>query len=247
MSLINLFKLEKMHIEAYKKVERGFADKASPSKLELMFNPASFDEEHAVAYEAETRRAINSSAKPAKYAYSPPVKLKLVFVLDDTGVNYYFKLQHLFAASVRKQIETFKKLCWSMDGDTHEPHFLILRWGKFAFNCRLEKLGITYKLFDKAGDPLRAELAVEFIKDESAATIARAEGKNSPDLTHVRIVKSGDTLPLLCKEIYGSSSHYLQVARDNGLDDFRSLTPGQQLSFPPLRDDAGEQAGRVAP
>jgi Contractile injection system tube protein len=244
MSLINLFKLEKMRIEAYKKVGRGIADKASPGKLELMFNPATYDEEHAVAYEAETRRGINSSAKPAKYTYTPPVRLKLVFVLDGTGVDYYFKLQHLVAGdSVAKQIDTFKKLCWRMNGDTHEPHFLVLRWGKLAVNCRLEKLSITYKLFDKAGDPLRAELAAEFIRDDSAATIARAEGKSSPDLTHVRIVKSGDTLPLLCKEIYGSSMHYLQVARDNGLDDFRGLTPGQRLSFPPLREAAGDAAG----
>ena len=244
MALINLFKLEKMRIEAYKKVERRIADKASPARLDLMFNPASFDEEHAIAYQGESRRAINSSATPAKYTYTPPVKLKLVFVFDGTGVDHYFKLQHLLVgASVGKQIDTFKKLCWNMDGAAHEPHFLILRWGKFAFNCRLEKLGITYKLFDKSGDPLRAEMAVDFIKDDSAATIVRAEAKSSPDLTHVRIVKSGDTLPLLCKEIYGSSSHYLQVARDNGLDDFRGLTPGQRLSFPPLREDAGHQAG----
>ena len=240
--MINLVKLEKMRIEAYKKVERRLADKASPAKLELMFNPASFDEEHAISYQGESRRAINSSAVPAKYTYTPPVKLQLVFVLDGTGVDHYFKLQHLLAsASVGKQIETFKKLCWKMNGATHEPHFLILRWGKLAINCRLEKLDITYKLFDKAGDPLRAELAVEFIRDDSAATIARAEGKNSPDLTHVRIVKSGDTLPLLCKEIYGSSAHYLQVARDNGLDDFRGLTPGQRLSFAPLGEDTGDE------
>ena len=242
MGLFNL-KLEKMRIEAYKKVGRSIADKATPARLELMFNPASFDEEHALNYQGATRRSINSSATPAKYTYTPPVKLKLVFVLDGTGVDHYFKFQHLRAgASVSKQIETFKKLCWHMNGATHEPHFLILRWGRLAINCRLEKLGITYKLFDKGGDPLRAELAVEFLRDDSAATIARAEGKSSPDLTHVRIVKSGDTLPLLCKEIYGSSMHYLQVARDNALDDFRSLTPGQRLSFPPLREDADAEA-----
>ena len=246
MGLINLFKLEKMRIEAYKQVERRIADRASPAKLELMFNPASFDEQHAIGYQGESRRAINSSATPAKYTYTPPVKLKLLFVLDGTGVDHYFKLQHLLTgASVSKQIETFKKLCWNMDGATHEPHFLILRWGKFAFNCRLENLSIAYKLFDKSGDPLRAEMAVELIKDASAATIARAEAKSSPDLTHVRIVKSGDTLPLLCKEIYGSSMHYLQVARDNALDDFRSLTPGQRLSFPPLREDADDEAGAL--
>lgn len=239
MALINLFKLEKMRIEAYKKVERRRADQASPDKLDLMFNPASFDEEHSIAYQGESRRAINSSATPAKYTYTPPVKLSLVFVLDGTGVDHYFKLQHLAAgASVRKQIDTFKKLCWNMNSAEHEPQFLTLRWGKFAFNCRLEKLGISYTLFDKGGDPLRAELAVDFIKDDSAATIVRAEAKSSPDLTHVRVVQSGDTLPLLCKQIYGSSAHYLTVARDNGLDDFRDLQPGQRLSFAPLRASA---------
>ena len=47
-------------------------------------------------------------------------------------------------------------------------------------------------------------------------------------------MKSGDTLPLLCKEIYGSSAHYLRVAADNRLDDFRNLVPGQTLYFAPL-------------
>ena len=60
------------------------------------------------------------------------------------------------------------------------------------------------------------------------------ENKTSPDLSHSRIVKSGDTLPLLSKEIYGSAVHYLRVAQANGLDNFRSLTPGQQIVFPPL-------------
>jgi nucleoid-associated protein YgaU len=53
-------------------------------------------------------------------------------------------------------------------------------------------------------------------------------------LTHSRIVKSGDTLPLLSKEIYGNSAYYLQLAQANNLDDFRNLQPGQEIFFPPL-------------
>jgi nucleoid-associated protein YgaU len=60
------------------------------------------------------------------------------------------------------------------------------------------------------------------------------ENKSSPDLTHVRVVKAGDTLPLLTKAIYGSSRDYLRVAEHNGLDNFRDLTPGRRLVFPPL-------------
>lgn len=237
---INLFKLEKMQIEAFSSVDRK-----SPAlaKIEVMFNPASFAESHAIGYAAERRRAINSPAAPASYTYTPPVKLSLTLILDGTGVNYYFKAQHLVdvlrgKASVRKQIEIFKKHCWRMNGAAHQPNFLVIRWGRFGFNCRLAKLDISYKLFDKSGDPLRAELAVEFVKDDSAKTIVREAAKSSPDLTHVRIVKSGDTLPLLCSEIYGAPGHYLRVARDNGLDDFRNLRPGQRLHFAPLPDDA---------
>ena len=50
----------------------------------------------------------------------------------------------------------------------------------------------------------------------------------------VRHRQSGDTLPLLTKQIYGSPAAYLDVARFNGLDDFRTLTPGKEILFPPL-------------
>ena len=244
MALINLFKLEKMSIEAYTKVGRGVADKAIPARMELSFNPASLEESHAIGYQGATRRAINSPAAEASYTYTPPTKLALTFVLDGTGVDYYFKAQQLLAgATVARQIATFKKMCWAMNGKVHQPNFLVLSWGRFVFACRLETLGITYTLFDKGGNPLRAELKVQFVKDASAATILREAAKSSPDLTHVRTVQAGDTLPLLCQEIYGSPVHYLRVARANDLDDFRNLQPGQRLAFAPLADDDGGDGG----
>jgi len=47
-------------------------------------------------------------------------------------------------------------------------------------------------------------------------------------------VRDGDTLPLLCERIYGDSRYYMAVARFNGLRQFRALTPGMALHFPPL-------------
>ena len=57
---------------------------------------------------------------------------------------------------------------------------------------------------------------------------------HSADLTHVRLVKAGDTLPRLCDEIYGEPRMYLEVARANDLDHFRALQPGMRIAFPPL-------------
>ncbi len=240
MSLLNLFKLEKLRIEAYTDVERS--KPADPPHMTVMFNPTSFQERHANAYQAPHRQAINSPGRPALYGYTPPGDLSFQFILDGTGVNFSGaeKLARVLSGeSVKKQIAKFKKLCLEMNGDIHQPNFLKISWGDFKFSCRLMSLDITYKLFDEAGDPIRAELAVKFVKDKSAKTILLEAGKNSPDLTHVRTVKSGDTLPLLCKEIYGSSAHYLRVARDNDLDDFRNLIPGQKLKFPPLESREG--------
>jgi nucleoid-associated protein YgaU len=50
----------------------------------------------------------------------------------------------------------------------------------------------------------------------------------------VRIVKEGDTLPSMVYKIYGDYKYYLEVAKVNGLNDFRNLQPGKQIFFPPF-------------
>ncbi|MDT7836291.1 CIS tube protein [Aquabacterium sp. OR-4] len=245
MGLPSLFKLEKLRIEAYRDVDRG--KPADPPRMEVMFNPTSLERSHEVAYDSATLQGLNTPGRPARYAYTPPGKLGLKLVFDGTGVDRIGLSAMLDPPSVRKDIARFEKLCLRMNGDIHEPHFLRVRWGEFSFDCRLKKLDIRYTLFDESGDPLRAELDVQLVEDKSAKKIFREAGKNSPDLTHARVVKAGDTLPLLCHEIYGSSRHYLKVARDNGLDDFRVLAPGMTLLFKPLLPAAGAGgAGRTA-
>jgi nucleoid-associated protein YgaU len=63
---------------------------------------------------------------------------------------------------------------------------------------------------------------------------AAKENKSSPDLTHVRVAKAGDTLPNMCHEIYGDPAFYFRIAEWNGLGNFRSLQPGTRIEFPPL-------------
>jgi hypothetical protein len=241
VSLLKLFKLEKLTIEAYTDEDRKTP--ADPASFEVLFNPATYKRTHAIAYESARRQAINSPGKPARYAYTPPAEVSFQLVLDGTGVHTFgvaSLIQALAGRSVKKDIATFEKLCLTLNGSIHQPNFLKIQWGDFVFSGRLKTLDITYKLLDEAGDPIRAELDVAFVEDKSAKLIFREAGKQSPDLTHIRVVKSGDTLPLLCKEVYGSSAYYLRVAADNGLDDFRRLVPGQTLHFAPLTGREGK-------
>lgn len=225
MAPSDLFKLEKLKIIVY-----DSADRQRPTAtFELMFNPESYSLSYKNVY--STRQGTNTSGRAADYVSGKPTQFSLKIIIDGTGVT---EIGLAPRVDVQAQVDRFLKLAAHMDGNIHEPRFLAVQWGKFTFPCRLVQTQITYTLFDNGGLPLRAELDTVFIQDQPDAARLRAEGKNSPDLTHVRIVQAHQTLPLLCKEIYGSPGYYLQVAQYNGLDNFRNLLPGQRLVFPPL-------------
>jgi LysM repeat protein len=227
MALKNLFKLEKLKIEAYKNRKRT----DSLGTFEAMFNPSSFRQKYEILY--GKKQVMNSTGKEAKYAYSKPTDLNLKLILDGTGVHEMGILR-LRQKKVSERVEEFLKLTFEMQGQKHEPSYLKVKWGGLKFECRLGHVEINYTSFDRDGTALRAELDVNLIADEEVKKRLRKEKKSSPDLTHSRIVKSGDTLPLLSKEVYGDSAYYLRVAQANNLDDFRNLQAGQEIFFPPL-------------
>jgi hypothetical protein len=240
MALKNPFKLEKLKIEVYGNRRRmGLPQKS----LQVMFNPHSFSMAHNNVF--QKLQGMNTSGRSARYSYSQSDKLSLDFVFDGTGVSDVGLIALLGKGtpSVAKQIDEFLEACFYLDGKIHEPKFLKIQWGDGPlknFHCRLESVNIEYTSFEKSGAPLRANLKTEFVEDLDPTKRNKKDRKSSPDLSHVRIVKPGDTLPLLCKEIYGSPVHYLRVAQANDLDDFRDLTPGQELTFPPL--EGGEKS-----
>jgi nucleoid-associated protein YgaU len=98
----------------------------------------------------------------------------------------------------------------------------------------MEALKVNYTLFKPSGEPLRAKMDLTFTAYKSTEEVFREASLESPDLTHLVEVKAGDTLPMLCYQIYKDSSYYLAVARLNQLNNFRQLQPGQLLRFPPL-------------
>jgi hypothetical protein len=126
-----------------------------------------------------------------------------------------------------------------MNGDIHQPAFLKISWGNMLwrgghFDCRLASLDIVYSLFNRNGEPLRAQLNTKFIEDLSVKKRLAIENKNSPDLTHTRIIEDGTNLPLWSNRIYNDPLLYIEIARANKLDHFRSLKPGSEIIFPPI-------------
>jgi hypothetical protein len=230
MALDNLFKLVKLKIEAYSDVERS---NPVGKPFEAMFNPESFSRSLCIAYGKD--QAINTSSKELAYLRNEPEDFLIKLVLDGTRVNEMGGVNQ--TETVSDSVEKLLNLTYYMNGDIHEPHYIKIKWGDLSLDCRLKNININYTSFDRGGHPLRAEIDLSLISDEKPEKRLRRENKKSSDLTHSRIVIAGDTLPLLTKQIYGSSTHYLWVAQFNQLDDFRNLKLGQKLYFPPLTQE----------
>lgn len=137
-----------------------------------------------------------------------------------------------------QRVESFLGVAFRYEGEIHRPSYLRVQWGDLwggkGFDCRLVSADVTYTRFGRDGKPLRATLSVVLKSDATWEAQLRQNNPSSPDLTHGHLVQAGDTLPLLAERVYGSASHALFLARENGLDDLRFLEPGTELAFPPL-------------
>lgn len=213
--------MQKLTITAYKDEKFTTTPIGSYS---LQINPESYTHNHTASY--NPAQSTDTAGTTTQYDTIKPETVSFSFYLDGTGVVSDLKL--------RDSIKEFKQLVYQYNGKIHSPNYLLLVWGSLSFKCRLTKLDIEYTLFDPDGMPLRAKLTPSFEQFLSADDLAKISNKNSPDMTHLRYAGAGDSLPSMCHRIYGDSRHYLMVANQNGLTDFRHLKPGQPIVFPPL-------------
>jgi hypothetical protein len=215
--------LKRMVIEAYKKPDYsgGPAD-----QFTVMFNPSTYSQKYEVQY--HDRQGQGDTGSPQVFGKVKPQEYTFEFLFDGTGTA-------TDPVDVQTSVDRFLTVTGKHDGDIHRPLYLKLLWGALISKCVLTSAEITYTLFKPDGYPLRAKVKATFAENIEDALRVAEERKQSPDLTHQRVVAEGDHLTLLCDQIYGDPSLYLQVAAANGLDNYRRLEVGQVLRFPPVR------------
>ncbi|TVR38451.1 MAG: LysM peptidoglycan-binding domain-containing protein [Bacteroidia bacterium] len=219
--------VSKMIIMSFPDGER----KESDDRVEVLVNPDNYTVKSKIKYSEQ--QAAGTTGKMPKFDRIEPHKMSFDLLFDSTGVINEVEDS---SNGIEPALEHFKKVVFEYKGNEHRPRFLTIYWGKLKFDCCLETLDITYKLFRSDGLPLRAVAKAGFIGAVEDTKRVAEEDASSPDLTHVREVKDGDTLPMMAFRIYGDPSYYIEVARANGLNDFRNLETGQEIVFPPLKD-----------
>ncbi len=185
--------------------------------------------EITLSYEMEYDSAQGSGTNNSRMEFKKmkPGDMSLTFFIDGTGASGEL-------IDVMQKVEQFQTVT-GYNGNIHRTSYLKVAWGTLQVKrCVLKSASIAYKLFKPSGIPLRAVITAGFTDNSDDKTRQAMAQDQSPDLTHVRMVKAGDNLPAMCGQIYGDPSYYLEVARANRIDDFRSLIPGTRVFFPPL-------------
>ena len=221
--------LKKMKIEAFKDPEYSGAPAET---FEVMFNPNTYSQKYEVEY--HDRQGQGDTGSPQIFGKVKPQDYAFEFPFDGTGTA-------AATVDVSERVATFLKVTGKHDGDIHRPMYLKLSWGALLSKCVLKSAEVTYTLFKRDGYPLRAKIKATFSENVEDTLRVADERKSSPDLTHVHKVIAGEHLSLLAYRYYGDAGRYFQVARYNGLTNYRKLQPGQKLEFPPVADVGAER------
>ncbi|WP_103069637.1 CIS tube protein [Aquimarina sediminis] len=223
--------LIKVLIHAFEDEDFQTLSKLDPNPISLPVNPESFTQNFKV--ELNQQQGQGNQGTNPDYKGTKPEELKLDFTFDGTQTieGYAYNSDD---HSVKSQLKIFMNTVYSMNGEIHRPHFLKVQWGEFLFPCILSNLDLNYTLFKPNGDPLRIKASATFLNYVAQKERVARERKESPDLTHVRKVKSGERLDLITHKIYKDPKYVTQIARANDLTSFRKIKPGSELVFPPL-------------
>ena len=243
-------KLEKLTLRAFKPAA-STKEPPMPSDLPkdryvVQVNPGSYTLNHLIHYSRHIGQG--ASASEARFSHSQPVSLAFEFLFDGTGVvpepSELGDVPLIGAVAsalsgpkkfvVMHEIDKFDRLVYQYEGDIHRPRPLQLAWGTLVLSCVLSSVAYRFTLFRPDGTPLRAIAACTFCESVSDALREAKDNSRSPDLTHLRDVRDGDTLPILAYGIYGRPELYLEVARANKLVNFRSLKSASRIAFPPV-------------
>ena len=225
-----LSELKKLKIEAFDTIKFD----NSIGEYTVLFNPTGYTQKYEITY--EEKKGINSTSESQKFGRIKPQVYQFDLIFDGTGVSG--GINSIAAKKkdfVAKEIKKFLKVSGKLYGDSHRPPFLKIAWGNMILSCVLKSADISYSLFHSNGYPLRARIKATFAEAIDEELQNAKDRRNSPDLTHMRLIKDKDTLPMLSYEIYGDTHYYLKIAKYNNLVNFRNLKTGVTLEFPPTK------------
>jgi nucleoid-associated protein YgaU len=213
--------LAKLTIEAFEDVD---FKKSTGIRWQALLNPTELSFSRKNRYAAT--QSAGTSAPQQSFSGGEPDQVQIDLLLDGTGVVGD-------PGSIGPKLEALLDLT-PYQGNTHQPYYVHAHWGRFSLRGILTQADVTYKLFDRNGDPLRATVKLSLQGALSTAEMAALDRASSPNLYQTWLVKDGETLDAIAAQVYGEPAYWRPLAAANRLTNPRGLRTGQLLMLPPL-------------
>jgi Contractile injection system tube protein len=213
--------LAKLTIDAYADVK---FERPVGISWQALLNPTELSFSRKNLYQAT--QSAGTSAPQQSFTGGEPDQIQLDLLLDGTGVVGD-------PGSIGPALEALLALT-RFQGDTHQPYYVHAYWGRFSFRGILTQADVTYKLFDRTGEPLRATVKLSLKEALSPEEVAAGDQSSSPDLYQTWLVKDGEKLDAIAARVYGDPAYWRPLALANRLANPRCLRTGQLLMLPPL-------------
>ncbi|MBI1298423.1 LysM peptidoglycan-binding domain-containing protein [bacterium] len=121
-----------------------------------------------------------------------------------------------------------------IDDSLERPAFCRFMWGEYrSAQVTIEKVDITYQLFDRGGKPLRAEVSISFRQAEDPTELPYQNPTSRSYARKYHTVIEGETLDWIAHQEYGDAGAWRHIAEANNLNDPLNLRPGQLLRITP--------------
>lgn len=213
--------LTKLTIDAYTDLK---FERPAGIRWQALLNPTELSFSRKNLYQAT--QSAGTSAPQQSFAGGEPDQVQLDLLLDGTGVVGD-------PGGIGPLLDGLLELT-RFQGDTHQPYYVHAFWGRFSFRGILTQADVTYKLFDRAGEPLRATVKLSLKEALSPEEVAAEDRPTSPDLHQTWLVKDGEALDAIADRVYGDPALWRPLAAANRLTNPRGLVTGQLLMLPPL-------------
>ena len=199
-------------------------------KLSVMFNPEEY-----------TLNKDNNFASQSIPGLSGPLLQFVAGNMRTLDMELFFDTTDK-RNDVRDETNKIVKLL-AIDSELHAPPVLIVSWASLQLRCVLARVSQKFTMFADDGRPIRARLTVTFNEFLDAEREAKEVNRQTADFSKVHIVMLGETLSGIAAKFYKNPQQWRPIAVANGIDDPRSIVPGQSLRIPrlPFTDrDSGE-------
>lgn len=194
---------------------------ANSKAVSVLFNPTDLSLDKGSHYASMPVPGLAMPILQYIRGESDVLHLELFLDRTDTGSDVDKDIQ---------QLERFIQI----DGKLHAPPVVDFVWGSFPFTGVITSLREKMTLFSEDGRRLRSRIAVSFKSYKSAEVQLRDLKLSSPDRSHARVLREGETLAHIAYEVYGDPRMWRPIALANGIARPRFVEPGTPLWIPAL-------------